>query len=124
MTCNGSGSTDCHLVRVEFGDGAHDHRKGPGPHTYDQAGGYTITLTVTNASGSDSASVLQDGGAMIGSLSLALIGALLVSALFVNTVLGVSRRRRNHTATTVQDTPVVVDRDRGTPTTRPAPCRR
>ena len=32
----------------------------PGAHTYDQAGGYTITLTVTNANGSDSANVYKN----------------------------------------------------------------
>ena len=42
--------------------------------------------------------------------TLALIGALLVSALFAAPVLGATPVVVDHTATTVQDTPVVVDR--------------
>ena len=53
VTCNGSGSTDATSYAWDFGDGHVDTGVVPGPHAYDQGGGYTITLTVTNANGSD-----------------------------------------------------------------------
>ena len=51
--------TDATTYAWNFGDGHVDTGPIPGPHTYEQAGGYTITLTVTNVSGSDSATVYK-----------------------------------------------------------------
>ena len=47
VRCDGSGSQDVSTWSWDFGDGTTDTGKVPGPHTFDQAGGYTITLTVT-----------------------------------------------------------------------------
>ena len=55
MSCDGSGSTDATTYAWDFGDGTVDTGPVPGPHTYGHAGGYTVTLTVTNAVGSDTA---------------------------------------------------------------------
>lgn len=54
-TCTGAGSTDATTYSWDFGDGTTDVGKIPGLHTYADPGGYTITLTVANVSGSDSA---------------------------------------------------------------------
>jgi len=55
VTCDGTGSSDATTYSWDYADGTTDVGKNPGPHTYAQAGGYTITLTVANASGVDSA---------------------------------------------------------------------
>ena len=53
LSCDGSASTDASSYDWSFGDGSNASGATPS-HTYDQPGDYSVTLTVSNASGSDS----------------------------------------------------------------------
>ena len=58
VTCNGTASQRAETYSFDWGDGTSPTSSvtGIAAHTYATRGAYTVTLTVTNGSGSDSVS--------------------------------------------------------------------